>query len=101
MDRDSLLELRKQIVQSAQQLALDGAGTPESRLLVLLELIRTNDASQEVYNRAYELAKSQDDDDAKLSGLLDLLFEIDQAIARDQDQSLTAAEVPISDQETV
>jgi len=89
MNKDSLLELRKQIVQSAQELALNGAGAPESRLQVLLELIRSRDASQEVYNQAFELAKRQDDDDAKLNGLLDLLFELDQVIAGDAEQTET------------
>lgn len=95
MDRNLLLTLRKQVVQSAQQLALNGAGTPESRFLVLLELIRSHDASKEVYDRAYELAKSQGDDDAKLSGLLDLLFEIDQAIGDEGQSVLASAEAPV------
>ena len=84
MQRDQLLELRSKIVESAQQLALNGQGTAEDRLQVLLNVIRSGDASLEVLSRAYELANGIENDDDKLTALLDVLYEVDADLAKSE-----------------
>lgn len=82
MDIESLLEIRKKIVQNAQELAMNGAGDANSRLSVLMELIRGGAADTGVYSAAFELINKKEGDDSRLDGYLDLLYEVDQAIAK-------------------
>lgn len=48
MHKDQLLELRSKIVSSAQEIALNGNGSPDERLQVLLTIIRDGAASLDI-----------------------------------------------------
>jgi len=87
MQRDQLLELRSKIVQSTQEIALKGTGSPVDRLQVLMSIIRDGDASTEVLTRAFELAQSMEGDDDKLTSLLDLLYAIDVKLGSNEEES--------------
>ena len=87
MQRDQLLELRSKIVQSAQEIALKGSGSPVDRLQVLMSLIHDGDASLEVMTRAFELAYAMEGDDDKLTSLLDLLYAVDVKLGNGEEAS--------------
>ena len=77
MQPDQLLELRSKIVQSTRDIALHGGGSEADRLQILMTMVRSGDADYEVYNRTFELSSSIQDDDQKLTAMLDLLYEVD------------------------
>jgi len=77
MNKEQLLELRNKIVASAQEVAVNGSGDPGDRLQLLLNLIKGGDTSFDILNKAYELTGSINNDDGKLSALLDVLYEVD------------------------
>lgn len=81
MQLDALIELRKQIAQNAQELALNGAGSVEERVSVLMGIIRASEPDRAVYARVYEMIRQVDDNDAQMGYLLDLLYEIDAKIS--------------------
>lgn len=76
MNKDALLELRQQIVDSARTVVVDGDGPAEERLPIILELAR---GSQDValLQKAYELAGQIEDKAARMDALLDVLAEVD------------------------
>ena len=82
MRKEDLLELRKLAVESAEKLAVAGSGSVENRLRILVDMITNGDASIDASRKAYELAESIEDDDRKLDVLLDIIYGIDQNIAK-------------------
>jgi hypothetical protein len=103
MQKEQLLELRSKIVQSTQEIALRGEGSPAERLQVLLSIVRNGDASIEVLSKAYELAQASDSDDDKLAALLDVLYEVDAKLSAEPGESSTVdnqvSEQPQPDQQ--
>jgi hypothetical protein len=103
MQKEQLLELRRKIVQSTQEIALRGEGSPAERLQVLLSIVRNGDASIEVLSKAYELAQASDSDDDKLAALLDVLYEVDAKLSAEPAESGTVdtqvSEQPQPDQQ--
>lgn len=89
MEKEQLIELRKKIVASAQEIALHGDGSAADRLQILLSLIRDGVGDTNVLSKAFELAQTLENPDDKLSTLLDLLYEVDAKITADE-QSDTA-----------
>ena len=81
MQKEQLLELRSKILQSTQEIALRGEGSPAERLQILLSIVRNGDANLEILTKAYELAQSSVGDDDKLTALLDVLYEVDAKIS--------------------
>lgn len=79
--KNELLELRSQIVAITQQLALSGTGSPETRLQILLEIIRSGESTTETYKSAFEIMQQLTNDDEKMNSMLDLLFEIDKDLS--------------------
>lgn len=77
MNQEAMMQLRQEIVKSAQELALREGGDAKEQLQLLMELVRSGDASLEVIRRAYELTGHLNDDSLKLANYLDLLTEID------------------------
>ena len=77
MNQEAIMQLRQEIVKSAQELALSESGNTKEQLQLLMELVRSGDASVEVIRRAYELTGQLNDDGLKLANYLDLLTEID------------------------
>lgn len=78
---NELIELRSQIAAQARQLILDGAGEPETRLQMLMELIRSGESTIDIYRSAYEITQQLSNDDDKINSMLSLLYEIDKNIA--------------------
>ena len=89
MHKEQLIELRNKILQSTQEIALRGEGSEAERLQILLSIVRSGNASIEVLTRAYELVQSSENDDDKLSVLLDVLYEVDAKIAAEDDAAGT------------
>ena len=81
MNRDELLALREQIVDTTRQLALDGNASTEDKIDILIGLIHSGDSSPELFHRAYETASSLESDDKKMDAMLDLLYEVDARIS--------------------
>lgn len=82
MDINSLQQLRTEIINRAQALALDGQVNDDDKLAVLMNLIRTGIASDQVIRGAFDAIDRIPDDDTKLSNYFELLYEVDQMIAR-------------------
>lgn len=82
MDINSLQQIRTEIINRAQTLALDGQVNDEDKLAVLMNLIRTGVASDQVVRSAFDAIEQLPDDDTKLNTYFDLLYEVDQMIAR-------------------
>lgn len=85
MQKEQLLELRNKIIQSTQEIAMRGEGSPAERLQVLLGVVRDGDASIEILTKAYELAQSTGSDDDKLTALLDVLYEVDAKLSAEDE----------------
>ena len=90
MQKQQLLELRGKIVKRAQAIVLDGTGSTEERFQVLMNIIRSGDADFDILTKTYELAETIENDDAKLSALLDILFEIDAQLSGDEEGAALA-----------
>lgn len=82
MDTNSLQKLRAQIIERAQALALSGQVNEDDKLAILMNLVRTGAASDEVVKGAFDAIDHLPDDDVKLETYFDLLYEVDQLIAR-------------------
>lgn len=82
MHKDELLGLRKQIIESAQNIALNGSGSLSERLEILLGVIRSGDADINLLTKTFEIIQQLETDDDRLSGLLDLLYEVDADISK-------------------
>ena len=89
MQKQQLLELRSKIVQSAQEIALRGEGSPADRLQILLGIVRDGNANIEVLTKAYELTQSIESDDEKLTALLDVLYEVDAKLVTEEGEGAT------------
>ena len=101
MDQDQLLNLRAKIVDSALDLILKGTGEPSERFTFLLSIIRTGRSDKALLTKAYELASSIEDEDTRLSALLDLLDEVQFDIDRngsDEDETPVAPSDPAREQ---
>lgn len=97
MDKNRLLDLRTKIVQRAQQLAMESQAPATERLQVLLGLIRSGGADLEVLTKAYELTESVENDEGKLSTLIDVLYEVDARLA-ESDSSQEPQQPPVIDE---
>ena len=74
---NNLLELRQKVVNRAKELALNGDGSAQDRLQILMGIARSGNADYDVLSAAFDLSNSLPSDDDKLSALLDILYEID------------------------
>ena len=86
MDQTGLVSLRKQIVNQMQQMAFDGDGEPNARLQIMLEMMRSDSATTDMFPKAYEVAQQIEDSDEKMNAMLDLIFEIDRRVAAGQNE---------------
>lgn len=82
MNRDELLQLRKDTVDKTRQLALKGVDDPTSRLQVLMGLVRSGDASKDMMNQIAEVIE-QIPDEEKLDAYLEFIYEIDMLLGDD------------------
>lgn len=98
MQKEELLKLRQKIVESAQQLALNGNGSTEDRLNILVDVISSGNVTTEVANKAFELAQMLDDDDQKLSAFMDIIYGVDQNIARSANRDAEAQQTSTPNQ---
>ena len=91
MNQEAIMQLRQEIVKSAQELALQDSGNAGEQLQLLMELVRSGDASVDVIRKAYELTSQLNDNDLKLANYLDLLTEIDVHIVEGEQSSPDAS----------
>lgn len=82
MDKNELLLLRKQILETVSPLVLNGEGDARSQLGLLLDVIRSGGGGADIYKKAYELANGIEDQGERASALLELLSEVELDIER-------------------
>lgn len=96
MDTNSLQQLRTEIINRAQNLALDGQVNSDDKLAILMNLIRTGVTSDRVVRSAFDIIDQLADDEVKLNTYLDLLYEVDQMIARNATPDENVSDEPNS-----
>lgn len=82
VSKEELLRLRQEVVSHAERLALEGNGLPEDRLRILIDIMSTSRVSRQTIQKATEIADLLDDDNQKLSAYMDIIYGIDQGLAR-------------------
>lgn len=74
---EELLTLREQILADIVPLVLEGGASGQEQFGLLLRIIQSGNANVDIYNKAYESAKSIDDRGERLNALMDLLSEVE------------------------
>ena len=100
MQKDQLLKLRENIVAATQEIALNGDASPEERLQILMNTVRDGRADVNVLTKVFELVSDLDGDDQKLPMMLDLLYEVDNLLAADDDSDAQPNRQPAADAES-
>jgi len=77
MDKDQANLLRDKILEDIQPLMLDDTTDGPEKFALLMRVIQTGKATNEMFTRAYESAKLIEDQEERLDALLALLDEID------------------------
>lgn len=77
MNQEQLRLLRERVLSDVIPLVLDSQEDGSNRFGLLLRIIQAGNASSDIYDKAYEAAKSIEDKDEQLNSLLSLLDEID------------------------
>lgn len=90
MNKDQMIALRQKISNDVKPLVLEGLKGDPDGFDVIMRLIRSGDANEDLFNRAYESAKAIEDNEIKLNALMDLLDELDFEINKTNDISSTA-----------
>lgn len=85
MDVKELIDLRDKILQDVMPLVLDNDGDSSDKFPLLLRIIQGGNASVDLYNKAYEMAKAIDAPEDKLTAMMSILDEIDVDINAEQD----------------
>jgi len=93
MNKDELLALREQLLADITPLVIENSGDGIDRFGLLLRVIQTGKAPQDVYTRAYESAKVIQEGPEKLNALLALLDEVEVDLSTDE----TREAVPVVD----
>ena len=102
MNQDELVALRAKILGDLTPLAIDGVENTPDRFNLLLRIIQSGNADKNVYDKAYDLARTIEDKDQKLEALMSLIDEIDFDIQSKEEQtpSQPAVEQPQDNQST-
>lgn len=87
MDTTFLTELRGRILQDVIPLAIETAGASSDRFNLMLRIIQTGDAPQDLYSRAYDTARSIEDKEDRLDALMALLDEVEYRNGADEDDA--------------
>ncbi|MEI6053745.1 MAG: hypothetical protein WCQ49_00055 [Candidatus Saccharibacteria bacterium] len=95
MDNNQAAALRDKILAEIQPLMIDGVNDGSDKFDLLMRVIQTGKATNEMFSRAYESAKLIEDKEEKLDALLALLDEID----LNSDQSVEKSSLPVSESE--
>ena len=85
MNKDELLALREQLLAEITPLVIENSGEGTDRFGLLLRVIQSGKASHDVYDRAYESAKSIAEGPEKLTALLALLDEVEVDLSTDDE----------------
>ena len=98
MNQDNLQKIRSDIIARTQTLALNGNVDDNDKLVVLMNIIRLGNFSDEIMTATFDAIEHLSEDNTKLETYLDLLYEVDQRIAS-QNQTEVDDTTPQSDQE--
>ncbi|MBC7565302.1 hypothetical protein H7100_03700 [Candidatus Saccharibacteria bacterium] len=85
MNKDELLALRERLLAEITPLVIDNAGDGTDRFSLLMRVIQSGHATNDVYVRAYESAKSIEETPEKLDALMALLDEVEVDLSRAED----------------
>jgi len=77
MDNNQVTVLRDKILADIQPLMIDGVDDGPEKFDLLMRVIQTGKATNDMFTRAYESTKLIEDKEEKLDALLALLDEID------------------------
>lgn len=93
MNKEALLELRKQINDSLLPLVLSADGDPQERADLLLGMIETGNHDEAVFKKAFEVVNAIEDPTQKSENLFRLLGEVESSL-----QGIDDAEQPQPEQ---
>lgn len=96
MTQEELLGLRKKILGEVMPLTMESIGNPSDRFSLLIRIIQSGEADGGLYGRAYDAARSIEDNELKINALMMLLDEVDFEI-----QSFDSGGVVAADSEGV
>ncbi len=77
MDSEKLVLLREQIFQDIEPLLVESTQNGIEKFELIMRIIKVGSASNELYLKAYECAKTIEDPSDKLDALLSIIDEID------------------------
>jgi uncharacterized membrane protein len=99
MNKEELLNIRKQIMDASLPLLLESNAAPEDRFDILLRFIRLNSATKTsaLYKSAYDTALSFEDSSARLDALMRLLGEVDTQLDNSSAAELATAEPVVAE----
>lgn len=77
MDREHLIVVRQRILDSLLPLIMDGDGEPAERFSLIVSAIRAGAGTDELYDKAFEIANAIEDAGDKRAALYELLGEVE------------------------
>lgn len=88
MNREHLVAMRQQVLDLLLPLIMNGEGEPTERFSLIISAIRAGAGTDDLYNKAFEVANSIEDAEEKRMALYDLLGEIEADIDQLDDTSI-------------
>ena len=82
--REELIQLRAEIAQKAQEMALSNEGSSPDRLRLIMDLIQAKVISPDLVRRAYELSLELPDGGDQFDNIIALLDEVDAYLEADR-----------------
>lgn len=92
MDKSQASELRDKILEDIKPLMLGGVADGPEKFELLMRIIQTGKATNDIFVRAYDSAKLIEDQEERLDALLSLLDEIDFSSEQKDDNPNSSAE---------
>jgi hypothetical protein len=80
MNKQTLLELRKEVSDNLLPLVLESEGPAEDRIELVMNMIRMGNADESLYRRAFDTIMTVEDKNQKAAFLFELLSEIESEI---------------------
>ena len=93
MNKNELASLREKILSDVMPLAT-GTDMSTGSFPLLIRIIQSGNATKDIYDKAYESAKSIDDNSEKLNALLALLDEVEYDVDEVLDDTESEDEAP-------
>lgn len=86
MNKDELIALREQLLAEITPLVIENVGDGADRFSLLLRIIQSGHATEDIYTKAFKSAHAIEDTAEKLDALMALLDEVEVDLDRDLDR---------------